>query len=248
MKNIIKLSKNSYKLIAIMIAISIIAIITAKIYYGNINKSEDPRTIHIRELYKKYTLFVKKNDFDNAVVTLDKIEIEYKKIEHYKKSFEIGVIYTNRAALYLTLALYHSPEEIEKQSNLNISEKLLNTSLIYYKEWENKYKNLSKPELSKLIINDFEDIKKNKNVIIKKRVEDIKLAINEINRRTSVTYTNLGIVKRHQKKFKEAIEYYQNAIKLWKENFTAKNNLRVLLGKEPQKRGLIEKMFPKDRN
>lgn len=247
-KNIFKLSRNAYKLIITMVVISLIAIATAIIYYGNINKSEDPRAIHIRELYKKYTLFVEKNDFDNAVATLDSMENEYKKIDHYKDSFEIGVIITNKAAIYLTLALYHSQEEIEKQSNLNIAEKLLNTSLNYYNRWKNKYKKLSKIELLDLIELEFSDIKEHRGAVIKKRVNDINKALNEINRRFSVTYTNLGIIKRHQKCFENAIEYYKKAIKLWGENFTAKNNLRVLLGKEPQKRGFIEKMFPKDRN
>ncbi len=247
MKNIFKLSRNAYKLIITMTIISVTAIIVAIIYYGNINRAEDPRTQHIKDLYKKYTLFVIKNDFDNALITLDSMELEYKKIAHYRESFEIGVLCTNKAALYLNLALYHSPEKIEKLSNLITSEKFLNMSLSHYKKWERKYKKLTDIELYNTISFDFQEINKNKEVIIQKRVKDINLALIEISRRSSVTYTNLGIVKRHQRKFEEAITYYKKAIELWKENYTAKNNLRVLLGKEPQKRSIIEKMFPKER-
>ncbi len=182
-KNIFKLNRNSYKLIAIMIVISIIALVIAKVYYGNINKAEDPRTFHIKNLYKKYTISVEKNDFDNAIVLLDSIEIEYKKIKHYEESYEIGVILTDKAALYITLALYNSPDSIEKQSNLKISEEFLNISLKYYKNWENKYRDLTEIELLNLIKLEFQDIVENRDNIINKRVIDIELALNEIDRR-----------------------------------------------------------------
>ena len=246
-KNIFNFDKRSYLVIISMLVITVIALITAKIYYGNKNKALDPRTVHIRELHKKYTLFVEKDNFGDALVSLESIENEYSKIFHYRDSFEIGVIKTNKAALYLTLALYHSPEEIEKKSNLNIAEKLLNTSLTYYETWEKKYTKLSEKDLSDKIELEFKDIVDNRTTIIDKRVKDIYVALKELNRRRSVTYTNLGIIKRHQKLFPEAVKYYKKAIDLWKENYTAKNNLRVLLGKDPQKRGFIEKMFPGDR-
>lgn len=231
-----------------MIVISIIALVIAKVYYGNINKAEDPRTIHIKYLYKKYTISVEKNEFDNAIVLLDSIEIEYKKIKHYEESYEIGVILTDKAALYITLALYNSPDSIEKQSNLKISEEFLNISLNYYKMWDNKYRDLTDIELLNIIELEFQDIIDNRDNIINKRVKDIKLALNELDRRISVTYTNLGIVKRHQYKIEEAIAYYKKAIELWEDNFTARNNLAVLLGNEPVKRSFLERMFPKKRN
>ena len=230
-----------------MVVISVIAVTIAIIYYGNINRAVDPRTVHIRELHKKYTLFVEKNDFGNAIETLDIIEKEYKKIGHYQGSYEIGVIYTNKAAILLTLALYHSPDEIEKESNLNVSEKLLNTGLDYYKKWKNKYEELAQVEIRNLVEDEFQNITKHRVAIIKRRVKNINLALNEMDRRLSVAYTNLGIIKRHTKKFEEAIEFYKKAIKLWEDNLTAENNLRVLLGKEPKKRNFLQKMFPRKR-
>ena len=60
----------------------------------------------------------------------------------------------------------------------------------------------------------------------------------------AVTYTNLGIVKRHQMDLEGAIVYYQKAIDLWENNHSAKSNLNVLLGGEPLKQNIIQKLFP----
>ncbi|NQV18027.1 MAG: hypothetical protein HQ534_05735 [Armatimonadetes bacterium] len=245
LKDIFKLNSRSKKLIAIMVIISIICILIAHFYYKNLNSTLDPRTAIIQELYKKYSKYVNDNDFVKVLTVLDSIENEYKKIEHYEQSYEVGVVYTNKSAVYLTMALYVTQDEDERTGFLNVSEEFLNKGIEYYTIWENKYKNLNKAELKDLVSSEFAGTTKQK--IINRRIKDIKLALQEINRRYSVAYTNLGIVKRHQMKQIEAVECYERAIEYWENNYTAKSNLSVLLGGKPIKRSFLQKLFPPEK-
>ena len=247
LSDIFKPNKNSVRLILIMIVVTLIGIGLAKLYYDNLNRSKDPRTAIARELYKSYSMAVKKNDFDLALSSLNQMTVQYGNIPHYRESYEMGVVETYIAGIYLTRALYHSPETLEKNSNLSLAEKRLLNSIEIYKNWEAKIRVMKAAELAKWIRSDFSEIKENRETIIEKRIEDIQEALREIPRRYSGTYANLGIIKRHKGDIKGAIGYYQHAIKLWPENHDAINNLRVLMGKDPKKRGVIEKLFPKKR-
>jgi len=89
---------------------------------------------------------------------------------------------------------------------------------------------------------------RNYNKILNKRIDDLILARHETPRRLSVTYTNMGIVLRHQYKQNEAVECYIKAIKLWKDNYTARNNFNVLMGKPPEDRSIIDQLFPPVKN
>ena len=244
LKEIFNIRSSSKKLILIMVVFSIICLIIAYFYYHSLNKAGDPRIRHIDKLYQNYQKYVRENDFYNVLTVLDSIEYEYSRIEHYRDSYEMGVIYTNKAAVYLTMALYDTQYEQEKAGFLFIAEELLNKSLEYFNKWESKYKGLNRIEIREIIANEFSDIEDNRNKIIKKRTDEIELAVSEINRRLSVAYTNIGIIKRHQMKQQEAIEYYKKAIELWNDNYTAKSNLNVLLGGEPIKRSFLQKLFP----
>lgn len=225
-----------------MVIISVICLLIAHFYYKNLNSTLDPRINIIQELQKKYCKYVNDNDFVKVLAVLDSIEYEYNTIGHYKQSYEVGVVYTNRSAVYLTIALYVTQDEDERTGFLNVSEEFLNRGIEYYTIWENKYKNLNESELKDLVICEFPETTEQK--IIDRRIKDIKLALQEVNRRYSVAYTNLGIVKRHQMKQKEAVECYKKAIEYWEDNYTAKSNLSVLLGGEPIKRSFLQKLFP----
>ena len=243
-RNIFNLKSSSKRLILIMVIISFISLIIAYFYYDSLNKADDPRVRHIDKFYKNYQKYVRENDFYNVLAVLDSIEYEYNRIEHYRDSYEIGVIYTNKAAVYVTMALYDTQDEQEKAGFLIIAEELLNKSLEYFNKWESKYKGLNRIEIQEIVAEEFSNIGNNKEKIIKKRTDEIELAVSEINRRLSVAYTNIGIVKRHQMKQQEAIEYYKKAIELWDDNYSAKSNLNVLLGGEPIKRSFLQKLFP----
>ncbi|MBU4487117.1 MAG: hypothetical protein KKD38_09340, partial [Candidatus Delongbacteria bacterium] len=103
-------------------------------------------------------------------------------------------------------------------------------------------------ELKEKVTADFSDISSDyKDKIIEKRISDIRLALQEIDKRYSVTYTNLGIIMRHKLQQDSAMIYYKKALDLWEDNHFAKSNLNVLMGEKPLKRGVIEKLFPPER-
>jgi len=235
------------KLISIMILITIIGLTISYIYYDKQNKAEDPRTLDIGKMYKNYNRYVRENDHNLALAVLDSIEFAYKQIDHYKNSYEVGVVYVNKSAVYLTQALNLDHKNNQKEILLNTSEEWLEKALLIYKNWDNEYKKFTDQELDNRLNKDFDEIKRNKINIIKKRKKKIQLALYEINRRYSVIYTNLGIIKRHKLQFEESIECYIKAIELWDENFTAKNNLNVLRGKKPIKQNFIKRLFPPER-
>ena len=248
MKEIFSLTRKTKRLIVIMFIITAITLIAAYFYYERINRLEDPRTVAITEMYIQYNQYVSENDFYNVIAILDTMEQAYKQIDHYRDSFEIGVIYTDRAAAYLTMALYNTEDEKEKAAYLNIADANLATSLEYYKKWESVYKNRDRVSISEMIRKDFPDNFDRRDKIIEKRAGTIEKALSEMNQRKSVTYTNLGIVKRHQGDLELAVKYYQEAIDLWENNISAKSNLNVLLGGEPIKQNFIQKLFPPEKD
>jgi len=69
----------------------------------------------------------------------------------------------------------------------------------------------------------------------------------EIDRRLSVSYTNLGIVYRYRMQYDSAAYCYEEALDLWEQNLSAENNLNVLLGRPQKKSNFIQRMFPPDR-
>ena len=175
------------------------------------------------------------------------------KVPGYKESYEPGIVYNNRGSAYLSMALYSSNDSIEKSRLLEISEKNIDSSIAIYNTWMDKNNNLTEAELFQIAEpffpeNDVAFKGRNLKKIIRKRAEDLVLAQKETPRRLSVCYTNLGIVQRHQYKQNEAAESYIKAIKLWKDNYTARNNFNVLMGKPPEDRSIIDQLFPPDKN
>jgi tetratricopeptide (TPR) repeat protein len=85
------------------------------------------------------------------------------------------------------------------------------------------------------------------DAIIRNRVKEIMSARIETPRRLSVSYTNLGIIKRHENEVEKAYDYYNKALELWDENHAAKNNMNILFGKPPEKQSVLRKLFPPER-
>ncbi|NOR44757.1 MAG: hypothetical protein GQ534_04155 [Candidatus Delongbacteria bacterium] len=244
----INLSSNSKKLTLIMFFITLIGVTIAYKYYENINSLEDPRILHIKKMHLKYNLLITDNKTTEVLSMLDSMDVEYEKIPHYSNSFERGVIYTDKAAVYLSMALYQARDEAEKAKFLDIAEDHIKTSLTYYENWEKEYSVFDEVQLKERVSSDFSDINlDNQENIIEKRISLIQFALQEMSRRYSVTYTNLGIVMRHKLLQDSSIVYYKKALDLWEDNHTAKSNLNVLMGEKPIKRGFIEKMFPPER-
>jgi len=250
------LPKNKRAFILAMIALCIIVISFAYFHYKNINESKDPRVKSARLLYEKYNEYAVNNDFNNIFSLLDSVEFIYTQYPHYKESFEVGVLYNNRAAAYLTMALHNihdgNTTVLTKDSLLNLSEVNVKKSISIYEDWLEGTANLEGKELRNYIKKDFWDglnnfSEKDKEKFLNHRVNELETAKYETERRLSVSYTNLGIIYRHRENYEQAILYYQKALKLWEQNLSAENNLNILLGKPLKKRNLIQKLFPPKR-
>ena len=253
--NILK-NKSARALIIIMCALVLFGILIASRYYKNYNSSIDPRISTARTMYEKYNKYAQSNRFDSVFILMDKIEKNYSSLEHYKNSYEIGVLYNNRAASYLTMALYSNAiinQPIIQDSLIKMAENSVNKSISIYQSWLNNFENKSTDEIEKSIKKDFfiglDDYDENtKNKFLKNRIKEIETAQTETKRRLSVSYTNLGIIYRHKQQYETAAKYYKEALELWDRNLSAENNLHILMGEPLKKRNFIQKMFPPNRN
>ena len=99
-------SNRTRALIAIMCALVLSAIVISHFYYKSVNDSVDPRIVEARKLYEKYNLYTQRNELKAVFWLMDSIEQIYASYPHYKNSYEVGVLYNNRAAAYLTLGLF----------------------------------------------------------------------------------------------------------------------------------------------
>jgi hypothetical protein len=252
-RDIFKITKQTKILLIFLVCISIIGFTIAYFYYNYQNKAEDPRIIDARLKLVKFDELLKEKKFDEALLTLDTIYNIYEAIADYRNSFELGVVYNNRCSVYLSMALYDSTNtKEEKEHLLSLAEENVNKSVVIYAHWIDSVGKMTEVQIRKNILPSFnanDAAFKGENIerIINKRVENIVFAQTETPRRLSVSYTNLGIVQRHQLKQDSAVKSYIEAIKLWKDNFTARNNFNVLMGKPPEDRSIIDQLFPPDR-
>lgn len=247
-------NKKTRALILIMGALVLSGISFSYFYYKNINESADPRIVKARTLYEKYNVYAQNNQFNSIFSLMDSIELIYTDFDHYEYSYEVGVLYNNRAASFLTMALYTDNIEIMDQDSLiNLAEIAVRKSIEIYNQWLGKFQNKNAIEIERIISIDFNTGLENyntgqKNKFIKNRIKEIQESQTETQRRLSVSYTNLGIVERHKLQYEAAANCYKKAIDLWDRNLTAENNLNVLLGRPMKKRSFIQKLFPPDRD
>jgi tetratricopeptide (TPR) repeat protein len=252
LKRILTISNQTKKILIGIFIIVGTSFFAAYIYYNSENRAEDPRIVQTKYMFRQFDKRMKENKFTSALPLLDSIEIILAKVPGYNESYEPGIVHNNRGSVYISKALYESKDSTEKIRLLVLAEKNIDTSIVIYSTWQVKYGSLSKEKLSENIKpffpeNDEAFKSKNYKKILQKRVADLVLAQKETTRRLSVSYTNLGIVLRHQYKQNEAVESYIKAIKLWKDNYTARNNFNVLMGKPPQDRSIIDQLFPPDK-
>lgn len=244
-------------MIAFAVTLTALVLIGSAIYYRQLNNLEDARLAATIDFHKKYALSVEKNEYGSALTILDKWETLYNNVPGYGDSYEIGVLYNNRCSLYLiqfeTDVLTSTSEDFTPPYHyLDEAEKYILTSISLYENWIQQYGSLSESVLSELVQQYFPEndpILKSKNIkkIRAKRVADLKLAQIETSRRLSVSLTNFGVIKRYRNDLDTAKQLYERAISLWDKNYTAQDNLDILLGKKPQKRSMINKLFPPER-
>lgn len=244
-------------LMVVMGALVLIGFGIAGLYYNYENKSVDPRVKEARKLYSKYDTYAQENNFNAVLSLLDSIESIYNSIGHYRNSFEPGVLYNNRAASYLSMAIYFENNSLSldgktilsKDSLLSLSEIAVIQGIHIYERWLGDYGNIEESEIINKVKRDFLEGLENysereKKRFVAKRVKEIKESQLETPRRLSVAYTNLGIINRHREKYEEAIKCYNKAIELWDRNLAAENNLNKLLGRPLKKQNIIQKIFP----
>ncbi len=236
-----------------MTVLVLIGISIAYVYYGNINKAEDPRVVEAKYQYKAYNLFVAKNDYQSVFATLDTIKNIYLQFTDYQNSYELGVVYNNESAIWLTSALLKISDEQNSLAELDSAKKYAEKSILIYESWLNEFRNLSEKDVL-IRVNDYyknpHKTFENKDIskIIAKRTDDIIVAQKETIKRLSVAYTNLGIIQRHNSDYERAMESYKKALALWEGNRSAKNNINILLGRPVEEASVIEKLFPEDKN
>lgn len=245
------------RLVGIMIIIVLAGVIIARSYYGNLNRSVDPRILHARELYEQYDPIARTGNYYRIFALLDSISGIYTGIPHYAESFELGVLQNNRAAALLTIALHGDsiPESLNPYQSLHrdsvvaLAEKHILTAIGIYQGWNSRFGGMEDPEIRRLIEGEFmtgleqadpgQDSK-----YLTNRVKEIQTSIGENQRRLSVCYTNLGLVYRFQEQYPEAVAQYEMAMELWDRNLDAENNLNKLLGKPLKKRNILQRIFP----
>jgi len=252
--NIIQ-NKSTRALIVIMGALVFFGIITSKIYYRGVNESVDPRIVNARKLYEKYNAYAQHSAYDSVLNLMDAIESIYAANTHYKVSYEVGVLYNNRAAAYLVMALHSENAKNSsavQDSLMELAKENINSGIKIYTDWLETFDGKNDTEIKNIIESDFylgleKYNTEEKGKFVSKRIKEIQTAQTETKRRLSVSYTNLGIVYRHFLKYEDAANAYKRAIELWDRNLTAENNLNKLLGRPLKKRNFIQKMFPPKR-
>jgi hypothetical protein len=250
--SIFKVTRETKLILMVVLFICTISFGIAFLYYGGINKSEDPRITPTKFMFSRYDEWVKNKSYLHATLVLDSIEQILSNTPGYSDSYELGIVLNNRASVYISKALYEAEDSMKKQFYLDTALVFTNACIRYYNSWLTRCGTLSEKEISAGLepyFPDNDETFKGKNLIkiVHKRTDDIVLAQKETPRRLSVAYTNLGIIQRHQYKQADAMESYMQAIKLWKDNPAALGNLSVLFGKPYKDRSIIKKLFPPDR-
>ena len=242
------------KLILISIAVIVVAaFVTAYIYYSAKNRAEDPRVVEVKKMLAGFDKICTEKGFDFALLKLDSIETVLKNTEAYTDSYELGIVYNNRGSVYLQQALYEITDSAARQSMLEAAAYWIEKSIERYTGWMKKYGALHADSLMIITRKTFSRsdpafARHNYERVVQKRVDDLLMAQKETPRRISVAYTNQGIIRRHQYRQDEALQCYIQAIKLWKDNVTARNNFNVLMGLPPEDRSIIDQLFPPEKN
>ncbi len=203
-------------------------------------------------MYGRYNAYVAANDYEMVLSLLDSIANVYASVPHYRDSYEMGVLQNNRASVFLTVGLSDTIREDNRQHYFAVAQEHLLRSVDYYVSWMSAFGEMQEHDMRSYVENEFysdrslRDIE-NLESIIKRRVNEMMLAKLETPRRLSVSYTNLGIIKRHQDKLEEAYDYYVLALDLWEDNLAARNNLNVLFGRPPEKQSVLRRLFPPEK-
>jgi tetratricopeptide (TPR) repeat protein len=236
-------------IIAIMVILTAAGIYIASVYYGNINRSVDPRVRQAQVMYGRYNLYAAGNDSEKVLALLDSIKNVYLSVAHYRNSYEMGVLENNRASVFLTQALSDTVIEARRQHYFSMAEQHLVQGIDLFTRWLDVFGQLTREEVAVIVSEDFYSdgsLENNEDLepIIRNRVNAIMTAQVDTPRRLSVSFTNLGIIRRHENQIEQAYDYYSKALELWGENHAAKNNMNILFDRPVVNQSIIRKLFP----
>jgi len=245
------------KVLAIVLTITASIFIGSYFYYGSINKAEDPRILPAKELFQKYDKELESDDYVQSLAILDKVLAIYRSTPGYENSYETGVLLNDKASVYLveveTKVLTESDiTKPEMQKSLEVAADYINQALAVYRNWMNEMGSLSEAQIRTRLAPYFSDDDPafgdmDAKKVMRKRVDMILDAQIETPRRISVSLTNLGMVNRYLGNLEEAKQNYQEAIEIWDRNYTAQDNLAVLLNQPVQKRSMLSRLFPPEK-
>lgn len=239
-------------LILILVILAGIGIGIAWTYYRYENASEDPRVTGARRMLQTYDELMREGRYEEGFLLLDSVEEIFSRIPCYAGSFEMGVVFNDRGSAWLTIALYKNGDSARKEELLSLAERSIRQSIRTYENWLQWIDSMPAEQLESWVEQCFpasDPVFGNVNHerMVRRRIEDLNLARIETKRRLSVVYSNLGIVQRHRLLQDSAILSYMTALKLWKLNPAAKNNLNTLLGRPTEDESIIKQLFPPDR-
>ncbi len=234
-----------------MAILVVLGVVAAKIYYHYINKYDDYRINHARELLADYERAAAENDFHTCLILIDSIEKEYNTFPHYRDSWEKGVLENYRSSVYLTKALFVVTDSLEKKILIKKAASHAIASAQIYLRWLHTYRSFSEEQIEAHIRDEFtaglNEPEAVKEKMIKKRSKALTEAQYENLRRLSVSVSNLGICMRHLDKPLVAAKLYMLAVNLWEENLEARNNLHIIQGEEIEKRNILQQLFPPEK-
>lgn len=252
------MKKGTRKVLIGTLTVTALIVVYSFFHYGQINSAEDPRILPAKKLLQKYEKQLEEDQGALALNILDEIVRIYTKTPGYDKSFEIGVMQNNMATVHLvdleTKIL--TDADIDKEEMLEtllIAQKHTLNAIEIYEKWMAEMGKMSEQQIREYIAPFFKkDDPAFKDAdsqeVFEKRVQDILLAQIETKRRMSVSLTNLGFINRYKGNLEEAKKNYESAISLWERNYTAQDNLNMLLNKPIKKRSMIDKLFPPEKD
>ncbi len=245
------------KVLAVTLTITATIIIGSYFYYEDANSAEDPRIMPAKILFLKYDKELESDEYVQALSLLDTILDIYRDTPGYESSYEIGVLLNNKATVYLVEL------ETDLLTEKNIDQAAMNKILLaaadytrqaidIYEKWLADMGNLSKEQIKTRIspffnADDPAFAGMNIDKVLKKRIKSIQDAQIETSRRISVSLTNMGMINRYLGELEEARKNYEKAISLWDRNYTAQDNLNILLNQPVKKRSMISRLFPPER-
>lgn len=256
--SIFRWTSGTTKVVLTLAALSVVFIAAMLFHYHRQNEAVDKRTRPARMAMKAFDEAMKDGNYPLALGKLDEAHAVFSELPVYRDSYEMGVMENNRAALAMVefqLKINNrdafNPDEADRALLAAAREHSLKAEAIY-RDWMKRTQGMSESDVRQWLAPAFEPdfygaSPDEARRALDRRVKEVMEAKAEMPRRLSVTLTNLGILARWSGEPEASAKHYADALALWPENQAAKENLAKLQGRQPEKPGILESLFPPDR-